>query len=60
MLYAAKQNRADSMGVSIHWNGNKVIEMTEKDNKIHEYEVVLEAIDGENVLSIKGEGKSDR
>lgn len=38
----------------------KIIEMMEKDNKIHEYEVVLEAIDGENVLSIKGEGKSDR
>ena len=34
--------------------------MMEKDSKIHEYEVVLEAIDGENVLSIKGEGKSDR
>ena len=60
MLYAAKTGKVDSSGFSFYWNGKKIAEVMGKDADIHQYEVVLEANEGENTLSVKGESKSDR
>lgn len=59
MLYGAKYKRIETAGISIHWNGKKIVEIKASDDFIHEYQTVFQAIEGENVLTVRGEGPSD-
>lgn len=60
MSYAAKIGCVATSGFSVSWNGKKLKQILASDENIHQFERVVEAVDEENILEIKGESASDR
>ncbi len=57
--YAARVGHATTSAMSISWNGKAVKQIASIDELIHVESIEVEAVDGENVIEIRGEGKSD-
>lgn len=50
MEYAGAINSLSSSGMSIYWNGRKMIHTIASDNEVHELQIDFVAVDGENIL----------
>lgn len=50
MEYAVAINSLSSSGMSIYWNGRKMIYTIASDNEVHELQIDFVAVDGENIL----------
>ncbi len=57
--YAARVGYVSSCSMLISWNGKAVKQITSTDELIHVEKIDVEAGDGENVIEIRGQGKSD-
>ena len=57
--YAARVGHAPTSAMSISWNGKAAKQIASIDQLIHVESIEVEAVDGENVIEIRGEGKSD-
>lgn len=52
--YAARVGHVPSSAMSISWNGKAVKQITSTDQSIHVESIEVEAVDGENVIEIRG------
>ena len=57
--YASKRGLLETSQMSIHWNGVKVLHILPKDEEIHDLEVTLEAVDGDNTIELRAQGNAD-
>lgn len=44
--YGARKDCIGACGITLNWNGNKVLEIFGNDEEIHEFEMSLSSIEG--------------